>query len=109
MAEPTVSFIKKSKTRPANTRKRPADEETAVPTKFASSLNEPLKSEVYKAPKRKEANPLIQSSASYRSKRAKLDNQSDAEESDEGEGASVGVRYSAKKSVNPGRPRSTSP
>lgn len=91
MSEPTVAFIKKSKNRPTNTRKRAAED--SAPTAAAS--------EVYRAPKRALAGPLVASSASYRSKRAKT------EASDEDE--DVGIRFSSTKSVNPGKERSASP
>lgn len=92
MAEPTVAFIKKSKNRPTNTRKRAAED--TVPTAAAS--------EVYRAPKRALAGPLVASSASYRPKRTRTD-VSDNEDED------VGIRFSSKKSVNPGKERSASP
>jgi len=105
MSEPVVSFIKKSKSRPANARKRAAEEDSVKHSATAPSNG----TEVYRPPKRKEANPLIQSTIGYRSKRLKVDNQESSGSEVDEDSKDVGVRYSAKGSINPGRPRSTSP
>lgn len=104
MTEPTVTFIRKAKGRPGNTRKRAAEDEPKATV--------PANSEVYRAPRKQELNPLIQSSSGFRSKKRARTNEAQSDSDDDLDAKDhkdVGVRYSSKRSVNPGKPRSESP
>ena len=91
----TVTFIKKSRAKPTNTRKRSIEDEPATTTASGS------KSAVVKASRKQDVNPLVQASSGYRSKRAKLDEGSDEDELEREAAKDIGVKYSSSRTINP--------
>lgn len=107
MSEAPVTFIKKSRSRPANARQRPREDHE--PSSASISANpgangndaEPLESSVKRASKRKGLGVLGAQSAGYKSKRTKVD--SDSEEEDDGLGVAAKdfrVNFSTSTAAN---------
>lgn len=86
----TAVFVKRSKRPPQDIARRKAADESTT----SASTSTEAESQVVKAGRKREANPLIQSTASYKSKRARLEAEESEDEKD------FRINFSSARNVN---------